>query len=425
MAARSTSSERQTVAVIGAGIVGVCAASWLRRDGHDVVLIEANAPGMGASYGNAGNFNASSVVPTSLPRMVRQVPGWLMNPTGPLAIRWTHLPLLAPWLVRFLRAGHPTRIRGQALALRSLVGAAMDSLMPLVAQANCAHLIRCGGTLTVYRSRDSFDRAWLAYRLRQEAGVEMELLEGAALREFEPSLSPDYGLALLVRENASTTNPHGLVTALVDSFVRAGGRLLKAEVRGFVVRNGAVSGLSTSDGEVAADKVVLAAGVQSKRLAARAGDRIPLQTERGYHLMIRDPEVVPRVALSDNEGKFAVTPMQHGLRIAGTVELASEQAAPDWRRARMLAEQARRLLPGLAAHYPEERVSMWMGHRPSTPDSLPVIGPARRVRGLFYAFGHGHTGMAGGPMTGRLVADLVAGRTPLVDLAPFSAGRFR
>ena len=159
-------------------------------------------------------------------------------------------------------------------------------------------------------------------------------------------------------------------------------------------------------------------------LAASLGDRVPLETERGYHLMIRDPEIMPRIPTADADGKFVATPMALGLRFAGTVELAGLAAPPDWRRARILLTQGRQMLPGLAADYPDERLSMWMGHRPSLPDSLPVLGPSRASPDVIYAFGHGHVGMTAAPMTGRIVADLVAGRPASIDIAPFSPGRF-
>src|SRR5205814_8402407 len=169
---------------------------------------------------------------------------------------------------------------------------------------------------------------------------------------------------------------------------------------------------------------IVCAGAHSKPLAATLGDRVPLETERGYHLMIRDPEAMPRIPTADADGKFVATPMELGLRFAGTVELAGLDAPPDWRRARILLEQGRRMLPGLAAEYPDERVSMWMGHRPSLPDSLPVIGPSRASPDVIYAFGHGHIGMTAAPMTGRIVADLIAGRAASIDIATFSAERF-
>jgi D-amino-acid dehydrogenase len=229
---------------------------------------------------------------------------------------------------------------------------------------------------------------------------------------------------LLVRENGHTSNPLALVERLLQQFLRGGGEIVTARALGFRLDGARLTAIRTTAGDLPAEAAVVCAGAWSKPLAASIGDRIPLETERGYHLMIRDPEAMPRVPIADGDGKFVATPMDLGLRFAGTVELAGLDAPPDWRRAQILLRQGRRMLPGLAQNHPQERLSMWMGHRPSLPDSLPALGPSRASPDVIYAFGHGHVGMTSAPMTGRVVADLVAGRPPEIDIAPFSASRF-
>ena len=412
------------IGVIGAGMVGVCAASYLQRDGHTVFLVDAGTPGEGASFGNAGAFNASSVTPVAMPGIVKQVPGWLADPLGPLSLRWSYLPAILPYLYRFVRAGTVEKVHAQARALRPLVGATLSALQPLVKEAGAENLVHQRGHLYVYRSTESLARDGLAWALRRENGVEVDEFDADELRQLEPALSRDYVRGLLVRENGHTSNPFGLVTALVEHFVRQGGAVIRAKALGFRLDGGRLTAIRTDAGELAADGAVVAAGAWSKPLAAALADKVPLETERGYHLMIRDPEVMPTIPTADGDGKFVATPMDTGLRFAGTVELAGLDAAPDWRRARILLEQGRKMLPGLAAHPPEERLSLWMGHRPSTPDSLPVLGPSRATPDVIYAFGHGHVGMTSAPMTGRVVADLVAGRQPAIDISPFAASRF-
>ncbi len=412
------------VAVIGAGMVGVCAASYLRRDGHAVFLIEPGEPGRGASFGNAGAFNASSVTPASMPGVMWNVPRWLSDPLGPLSLRWSYLPIVAPWLVRFIRAGSVDKVHAQARALRPLVGGALEALMPLVRDAGAGDLVHRRGHLYVYRSAESLAKDRLAWELRRENGVEVDAFDQDELRQLEPALSRDYVRGLLVRENGHTSNPLALVERLVDNFRRLGGQIERARAVGFRLDGGRLAAVRTEAGELAADAAIVCAGAWSKPLAASLGDRIPLETERGYHLMIRDPEIMPRIPTADADGKFVATPMETGLRLAGTVELAGLAAPPDWRRARILLEQGRRMLPGLAADHAEERLSVWMGHRPSLPDSLPALGPSRTSPDVIYAFGHGHVGMTAAPMTGRLVADLVAGRPPSIDIAPFAPARF-
>jgi len=412
------------VGVIGAGMVGVCTASWLQRDGHSVFLIEAGEPGRGASFGNAGCLNGSSVTPVSMPGVIRNVPRWLFDPLGPLSLRWSYLPVIAPWLLRFMRAGTLEKVRAQARALRPLLGPTLEALKPLVRAAGADDLVHRLGHLYVYRSVESLAKDRLAWMLRRENGVEIDEFDADELRQLEPALSRDYVRGLLVRENGHTSNPLGLVQRLLEHFLRSGGELVRARAYGFRLEGGRLAAIQTDCGDLAASAAVVCAGAYSKPLAAAIGDRVPLETERGYHLMISDPESMPRIPTADADGKFVATPMDTGLRFAGTVELAGRAAPPDWRRARILLTQGRKMLPGLAVSHPEERISMWIGHRPSLPDSLPVLGPSRASPDVIYAFGHGHVGMTAAPMTGKIVADLIAGRLPAIDISPFAPGRF-
>jgi D-amino-acid dehydrogenase len=416
--------RERRVGVIGAGIVGVCAASWLQRDGHSVFLVEPGNPGEGASFGNAGCFNGSSVTPVGMPGMIRNLPRWLMDPLGPLALRWSYLPSILPYLYRFMRAATPEKVHAQAKALRPLIAPTVPLVRQLARDAGAEALIHQRGHLYVYRSQEGLAKDGLAWALRRENGVEVDEFDADELRQLEPALSPEYIRGLLVRENGHTSNPYGLVSALLEHFRRNGGEVIRARALGFRLDGGRLAAIRTDAGDLPADAVIVCAGAHSKPLAASLGDRVPLETERGYHLMIRDPEAMPRIPAADADGKFVATPMELGLRLAGTVELAGLDAPPDFRRARILLEQGRRMLPGLAATHAEERISVWMGHRPSLPDSLPVLGPSRASPNVIYAFGHGHIGMTAAPMTGKVVAELVAGRPSPIDIAPFAAARF-
>ena len=415
---------RKTVGVIGAGMVGVSAASFLQRAGHDVVIIESGNPGEGTSFGNAGCFNGSSVVPMSMPGTLGKVPGWLADPMGPLTIRWSYLPFLAPWLIRFIRAGTPERIAAQARALRPLLAPGLATLAPLIKDAGAESLVERHGHLFVYRAEASWQKEALAWRLRRDNGIEWDEFSADELRQLEPQLSREYVKGVLVRENGHTVNPNRLVNALADAFRRGGGRIERRRALGFAFEGERLAGIRTDGGLIEADAAVIAAGIWSKPLAAELGDRLPLESERGYHVMVREPEVVPRQPVADADGKFVATPMELGLRVAGTVELAGLKAAPNWERARLLLKHLKRLYPAMREDYPEERLSLWMGHRPSMPDSLPVIGRSRRSAEVIYAFGHGHIGMASGPMTGKLVAELLSGQRPSADLTPFRPDRF-
>ncbi|HUN49061.1 MAG TPA: FAD-dependent oxidoreductase, partial [Stellaceae bacterium] len=341
----------KTVAVIGAGMVGICAASFLQRDGHQVIVLDPGEPGEGTSFGNAGCLNGTSVVPMSMPGMIRNVPRWLMDPLGPLAIRWSYLPTLAPWLIRFLRAGTPERIEAQARALRALLGPTLDTLQPLVKAAGAEDLIHRAGHLAVYRSEATYAKDAYAWKLRRDNGVRLTELNADELRQYEPSVARDCIRGVLMEENGHTSNPHRLVQSLAAAVLRNGGKLQHARAQGFKLEGQRLKAVRTDKGEIACDAAVVAAGAWSKPLAVELGDKVPLETERGYHIVIRDPEAMPRLPITDSDGKFVATPMETGLRIAGTVELAGLAAPPNWQRARMLVEQGKKLLPSLQASY--------------------------------------------------------------------------
>ncbi len=412
------------VVVIGAGIVGIAAARWLQRDGHAVTVVDPAPPGTGASMGNAGCFSPSSIVPLSGPGTLRQVPGWLRDPAGPLALRWRYLPRAAPWLLRFVQAGRGDRVTAQATALARLLAPVHSSLHTLLHDAGAAELARRDGSLIVYRTEAGWRGGQDGWALRRANGIEWKELDGGALRALDPGLAPGLFRGVLLPGNGHAIDPHAMVRRLAEAFARDGGRFLQAPATGFETVGGRLRAVHTGAGPVTAGAAILAAGAHSGPLARQLGDRLPLETERGYHLTLRQPEVMPRLPTLHAEDRFVLTPMAAGLRLTGTVELAGLKAPPDWRRARRLLPLAQALYPGLAPGGGADRTSVWMGHRPSMPDSLPVIGRSRLCPDVVYSLGHGHLGLTGAPFTGRLVAELVANRPPAIDLAPYAPARF-
>jgi D-amino-acid dehydrogenase len=419
---------KEAVAVIGAGIIGACVAAYLQRDRHKVTLIDHAAPGSGASLGNGGMLSGSSIIPVAMPGIAAKVPGWLMDAGGPLTIRWSHLPALAPWLWRFLAAARPEKVEAQAAALRALLAPSLDNYAPIVRDAGAEHLIHQRGTLYLYGSEQSFRNDARNTDIRQRNGVEIEEVTGADLRALEPDLAPQFTHARLVRTNGHVSDPRALVEALVAQAVARGATLLRERVTGFEHNGAGINAVITDQGRHACAHTVLACGAWSKTLAAQLGDKVPLDTERGYHVIVKNPERGPRTPTLYVDGNFGATPMDMGLRVIGTVELAGLDAPPNWKRANMLLSKAQALYPGLAAGLASDsedaRLTRWLGFRPSMPDSLPVIGPSSRFANAWYAFGHGHVGMCAGSTTGRVMADLIGQRTPCVPLAPFSAQRF-
>jgi D-amino-acid dehydrogenase len=415
------------VVVIGAGVVGAATAIELQRDGHRVTILEPGEPGgeQAASYGNGTLLNPSSILPMSSPGIWRKVPGWLANPLGPLAIRWRYLPRLLPWLTRFLRAGATeARVAMTARALRPLLLNAPELHRRLAEEAGVGELISRQGMLSVFPSRAEFAAEEMEWRLRRENGVRWLELSADELRQREPTLSRRYTFGVLVEENGQCRDPGAYVAALVRHAVAQGAELRRARALGFRIEGARLLAVLTDSGEIAADRAVIAAGARSHVLAAAAGDRVPLETERGYHAVIADPGITPRYPVMPSDGKMACVMTPQGLRLAGQVELAGLDAAPNWRRAEVLRDFARRVFPDVPADLPASRVKVWMGHRPSTPDGLPCIGPASGCPDIVYAFGHGHVGLTAAAATGRLVADLISGRQPAIDIAPFSAQRF-
>ena len=415
------------VAVIGAGIVGAASALELLRDGHDVVIIEPGEPGgeQAASYGNGTLLNPSSVIPMSSPGLWKKVPGYLADPLGPLTIRWSYLPRLWPWLRRFVPAGSTReKVAATARALKPLLADAPERHRRLADEAGVGALITRGGVLFAFPDRAAFEAEGMAWGIRRENGIKWLELDEDALRQQEPALDRRYRFAILVEENGQCRDPGAYVAALVRHAVAQGATLRRDRATGFRIEGGRLKAVRTATGEIACDKAVIAAGAWSKVLAAAAGDRVPLETERGYHVAIADPGVEPRYPVMPSDGKMGCAMTPQGLRLGGQVELAGLEAEPNWQRADVLLKFARKVYPGIPADLPAERVKVWMGHRPSTPDGLPCLGPASGCADVLHAFGHGHVGLTAGATTGQIVADLVAGRRPPFDLSPYAASRF-
>lgn len=412
--------NRRHVTVIGAGIVGISCALNLLRDGHRVTVVDRNPPGEGCSQGNAGLFSSDSFVPLSMPGVLGQVPGWLLDPLGPLAIRWRHLPNMLPWLVRFVRAGAPRRVEEICDALASLLASSLEEHRALAKGTEAEGLIRAQGCLYVYGDAKSLAKEAKSWDLRQAHGTVMERLDAAQIRVREPALAPIYEHGYFLSNLGHTVEPMLLVKGLAGHFEQSGGVILKRQVREIEAGPDGPRRLVTDQGALDVDVLVIAAGAFSGRLTAKLGSPVPLQGERGYHVTIANSGIHLNTPVFANTYKFIATPMAPGIRIAGTAEFGGLDAAPNFARAQVLVRHAKRMLPGIDT----SDVSEWSGLRPTLPDSLPVIGRSPVFENVFFAFGHQHVGLTGGPRTGRIIADLVAGRTPNIDIRPFRADRF-
>jgi D-amino-acid dehydrogenase len=412
--------SQQHIAVIGAGIVGVSAALHLQRDGNRVTLIDERNPGEGTSKGNAAVVATESCVPVATPGVMWDVPKYLMDPLGPLAIRWSYLPKIAPWLMRFVAASKPERVEEISIALRSILTRATDVHRDLARTIGESTMLRETGWLGVFESDKKFESYQWDLDLQKRRGVEYKIMRQEEIRQFEPALQPIFRHAVYYPENAYVLDNFRLVREVAALFASNGGTIAKQRVTGFHIGASGPTAVKTETGSIACDGVVVAAGAWSKTLTAMLGHKVPLDTERGYHVTLPNPGKMPRIPLYSGDHSFAVTPLEVGLRFAGTVELGGLEAPPNYDRAEILMKHGRRMFGELN----EEGRSNWMGFRPSMPDSLPVISQGRRFANTWFAYGHGHLGLTLGPVTGKLISDLVARRDAGLDLAPFRIDRF-
>lgn len=409
------------VTIVGAGIVGICTALYLQRDGHEVTLVDPLGPAQGCSFGNGGLIQAGACVPIATPGVLRAVPRMLLDPDQPLVIHWRHLARLMPYLVRFMAAARPGRVEAISRSLASLLETALPSYRPLIEAARAAALVQPAGELHIYESDAAFAGAQAAHELRRRRGVRMEVLDSDELHRMEPALTPAIRRAVFLPEPEQTLDPYDFAVRLADHFVRSGGSVLREKVESIVVGQGRAVEIVTDAGRHAIDQLVIAAGAHSGRFAAQLGTAVPLDTERGYHLMLPDPGVRLSVPLMSGDFRFALVQMTRGIRLVGTAELGKLDAAPNYARALRLLKPAQHILPGLCG----EGGMPWMGHRPSMPDSLPVICRSPRHTNAYFAFGHGHLGLTLAAATGRAISDMIAGREPSVNMEAFHVSRYR
>jgi D-amino-acid dehydrogenase len=413
--------SRKTAIVIGAGIVGLATAYRLCEDGLAVTVIDRDPAGDKASFGNAAGIAVTEVLPASVPGLAWKVPGWLIDPLGPLAVRPLHLPRLVPWLWRFARAGQPAEVERIGQALAALNRRVYDDLLPMLQTIGCEGEIHCKGALTVYETDDGFRRDADEWAFKKKHGVEVQMLRADEARTLEPSLGPIVVRGVLTPQWSHINDPKLLVDRL-RTWLQAN--------RGVAVVSGKVSRLGADNGRpsvvlrdgrfFSADCAIVAAGAWSGALAHSLGDRVLLESERGYNTTLPSPSVSLAREVIFAERKFVATPLSIGLRIGGAAEFGGLDAKANYKRSEALVKLASLYLPGLSS----DGGIAWAGHRPATPDSLPVIGPSARHRNIFYAFGHGHLGLTQAATTGKLTADLVGGRPPPFDLTPYSISRF-
>jgi D-amino-acid dehydrogenase len=414
------SGPPQDVIVVGAGIVGVATALFIQDDGHRVTLVDPASPGSGTSSGNAGVISVASVQPLVTPDTLKKLPAMLSDPLSPLTLRWRHLPTLAPWLWRAALASRRATVERAMTGIQALASRAFRAHEVLIQRAGAGDLLRSKGWIKASLDQAAFARFLEAERpVLDRFGVPYEVLDREALHALEPALGSEVAGGLWLTSNREISHPQAYTERLAALLFERGGRHQRSRVKALATEGGRVTGVLTTEGTIRGDAVVVAAGAFSKGLAAQAGHKVPLETERGYHLMLPLSQPSFGRPIYCMDPGFVLAPMDHGLRLTSGVELASLEAPPDFSLPRRLLPTAKRYLPSL-----DDRVaSEWQGFRPSLPDSLPVIGRSRRFANVYLAFGHQHLGLTLSAVTGRIIADLMAGRDPGLDLAPYAPDR--
>ena len=407
------------VVVIGAGIVGLSSAIWLRRAGLDVTVIDRGAPGTGTSHGNGGVLAACATVPVTAPGMIRKAPGMLLNSDFPLFLRWSYLPRLLPWLRQYLGAANDADTRRIAQGLTPITSDAVEQHKALADDLGLGGWVNDSDYCFAYANRAAFEAESYTWSLRRDAGFVPEFISGPDVQDYEPALGPEITFIAKMKQHGFIRNPGGYVRVLAKAFTDMGGTLREAEVKDVELTDGKATSVLTTQGPVPCDDLVLATGVWSKPLMAKLGLNVPLEAERGYHIVFENATGAPQRPLMIASGKFVSTPMDQGLRCAGIVEFGGLDAGPSKAPLDLLRRQAKKAFPHL--EYTNE--IEWLGHRPAPSDSLPLIGQIGESR-VFTAFGHHHIGLTGGPKTGRLIAGLITGERTNTDLAPYHPQRF-
>ena len=408
------------VVVIGAGVVGLSTALALQMRGLSITVLDREGPAAGASAGNAGAFAFTDILPLASPGILKKAPKWLLDPLGPLTVPPAYALQIAPWMFRFWRACSPRRVAQSTAAQTALMDLSKAELEPFLRETGTISMLRKEGNLQVYEGEAERNASLAGWKVRGEHGIEFQHLDAAGMAEIQPGLAPRFTHGTFTPGWYSIADPKLYTLALADHFRAKGGLIERAEVTALSPFENGVD-IRTSDGRTRqAAQVVLAAGAYSHQVAQSLGERIPLETERGYNTTLPADAFDLRTQVTFGGHGFVVTRLSTGIRVGGAVELGGLKLPPNFRRSEAMLKKAQAFLPGLK---PAGGVQ-WMGFRPSLPDSLPAIGRARHTPRVVYAFGHGHLGLTQSAGTARIVADLLTGQPAAIDLTSFSPQRF-
>jgi glycine/D-amino acid oxidase-like deaminating enzyme len=406
------------VGVVGGGIQGVSNALFLQKKGFKVTIFDKDDPGSpAASYGNAGHFSPYASVPINRPDILADIPAMLLSSTGPLALKWNYVPKMIPWFVKFIFNSTKNKMMHTAKNMHQILDLALPAYDELFDEIDLEGLVEKKGILYIWNNKNLKSRE-LEINIRNKLGVEQQIVTPKEIHDLEPNIKPFYHGGVYYRHGRHARNPKKILLKLFELFIKKGGKFLKLNIKD-IQFNGEKPILKSEAQSFNFDKVVVACGAFSKKLTDKLDEKIPLDTERGYHVHFKGCDhLLSRPVIFSNRG-FGITPMEQGLRVVGTVEFGGLDNPISKARIKNLINNAKYMLDGLPKHEDE-----WLGFRPSLPDFLPVIGPSKNHKNIFYSFGHHHLGWTLGPISGKIVSGMIAEENTNLDLKPYSSLRF-
>jgi len=412
-------TNKLKVGIIGAGIQGVCNALFLQKKGHQVTLFDREDPGsQTTSYGNAGHFSPYASIPLNRPDIIRDVPAMLLSSTGPLALKWNHVPKMIPWFIKFLKNCSTKNMMHTAKYMHQILDISLPAYDELFEEIDLSGLVENKGIMYIWNDQNLKSRE-LEINIRNEIGAEQQLLNKSEIHDLEPNIKNIYHAGVFYKKARHAKNPGKIWLKLFENFVKKDGKFIKLNIKDLDFdENKPV--LRSETQRFIFDKLVISCGAFSKKLTDKLHENIPLDTERGYHIHFKECDhLISRPVVFQNRG-FGMTPMEQGLRVVGTVEFGGLKNPISKPRIKNLVDNARYLLDGLPDHHEDE----WLGFRPTLPDYLPVIGPSKNYKNVFYSFGHHHLGWTLGAISGKIISKMISNENTNLDLKPYSSLRF-
>ena len=406
------------VGIVGAGIQGISNALFLQKKGFKVTIFDRDEPGSpAASYGNAGHFSPYASVPINRPDVLTDVPAMLLSSTGPLALKWNYVPKMLPWFLKFIRNCSTKRMMHTAKNMHQILDLALPAYDELFDEIELEGLVEKKGILYIWNDQSLKSRE-LEIKVRSELGVDQQLVTPKEIHDLEPNIKPIYHGGVYYKHGRHARNPKKILLKLYELFLKKGGKFLKMNIKD-INFNDEKPVIKAETESFLFDKIVIACGSFSKKLTDNLDEKIPLDTERGYHVHFKDCDhLLSRPVIFQNRG-FGITPMEQGLRVVGTVEFGGLDNPLSKSRVKNLINNAKYMMGDLPEHEDE-----WLGFRPTLPDYLPVIGPSKKYKNVFYCFGHHHLGWTLGPISGKIISGMIAEENTNLDLKPYSSLRF-